>query len=342
MISNNRKLNIFLEEIYDMVNKASKSDDFNNIFYKLKMYPNKIKYDDKVPSIISMISICSFIILLSIYSFTNLLNKDDTFVFSALTIMFIISIVSIAIISFRSSLISDISDSIFNKDIYFDNNLKSLKIENGCLLWNSMKEEFPDLNRGDENQEIYNLTKGRYKDLDYKLHSFYYENVSYYPTTTIVNKVPVVTINRSASSYKRHGLICDFPFEGAISIFNYGSINLPVSFSSKDSDFNSQFNVTSSTELVAARLLVDEVIHSLINLNKYFNNLNIYINNNKICVTYDNEIIFLNNRKNGIDSPTLFEEEIKEHRNLERLNVLLDAILKLKEYKDNRNILKRN
>mgnify|MGYP002651405410 CR=1 FL=1 len=333
-MSNNNQLSVFLKEIKAEVSAAQSSKDWESIFSKIKSYPGPIKYSYTTEIVMLVLAVLGGAIQ---GFFTNQGQtwgmvyslRGDQAIFLMLTLVGLIAIIAI---SSKASTISEISDNIFNKDVFWDNQLEEVSNEGKHAEY---KELFSDFNRGDQDRKIRKVIKGKFKgedhSLDYELYKFSYVVVTY--RTVKVGKA--TTVQRVETTYYRYGMVCDFPFLKANVLIGedlQGSYK--QSWETTSQDFNRRFNIYTTSEHEVAKFLSPSTIQAF-NNGIDMGSMNFEFVNGRLCISFSDSDVYSLERTFGIDKINEFEKEIKEKQVLPKLQELLALVHKLMANSDN-------
>lgn len=346
-MSHNRALKALLNEITTIAKKARTEEDFKPIFEKLKKFENTvgaIKYDHTAKLwVLGIIGVCIGLLTLAYFFFPLSDEIVREYLLWGVGVCTLAMLVPTSIMLFAHQNIENISDEIFGKDIYFDNELVTIPIKGRKrVLYKKYLKQFGDFrDRGDEDRYIEELVRGKYTGaelaLQYDYYVFHYVRVYYVPVTRTIGKTTVVVLERRTETLYRYGIIADFNYaEGIAVVSGGGSYDYPNRWETSSESFNHIFTVYAETEITAARFLKPAVVLTFNGLAEHFSGLNVEITRNgKLNISFDDDNVLSRERVHSITFPIQFEAEILSRLALPKLDTLLDFMETLKRFNDN-------
>ncbi len=352
-MSHNKQLKQLLTEVGAIAEAAKNENELDGVFEKLRIFRagnGPIKFDNTA----KIICFFAVLVLSAAGGFAawmmpalleTVLSYSDEYLFVAGIFWAAILIIPVIMMLLSAGEIADVSDTIFRKDVFFDNELTDKKIENGESLYETFHEQFGEFrNRGDEDRYIKRLVWGKYNgketELAYDYYVFQYVRVYYVPVTHTDSKGNVtVTIERRTETLYRYGIMADFPYVKGIAVVsgggggNYGDYT--ESWQTASDEFNGIFYVYAVDQMTASKFLKPAVVLAFIEMDKYFSGLNVEINGEgRLNIAFSDSDILDIERKHSIADPDEFEKEIKSALVLSKLRTLLDFVGTLKKFND--------
>ena len=345
-MSHNRQLDELLSRVKEAAENAREEKDFGSIFSMLRDFQQRvgpIKYDNRVKWwILAAIGLLGGAFALMYFLDPVIQNDLGDLGYGILGAFAVAAIVMAVIIAVAGSAIGEISDLIFDKDVYFDNRLETVDIEGKRKeLYREFKKAFGDFrNRGDEDRYVKRLVKGVWSGKEhafpFEYYVFHYVRVYYVPVTTKVGKTSVTTMQRRTETLYRRGLILDFPFvKGFAAYSGGGSYDYPEGFRPTSKEFSDIFGVGAASAQVAAKFLKPAVVLAFLGLDKSFSKLNVEINDEgRMNIAFSDSDVLDLERKFSIAEPDEFEAEIRSQLDLPKLRQLLEFVETLKKHND--------
>lgn len=347
-VSRNQQLDGLLAKINELAQKAREEKDFQSIFPLLREFNQTvgpIRYDNSGKwKFFSAIAALGGGFALYYFNDLGLQERLGDGCFVVLGVFAVILIGTLVAIGTANSGIDEVSDLIFNKDVYFDNQLKQAGIEGKKKeQYHQFKEEFGDFrDRGDEDRYIDYLANGAWAGQEHSFRYDYYvfhyvevwyETVNHYDSKG--NFTHSTQEKRTRTCY-RYGLVLNFPYaKGLVLQSGGGSYDYPEGFKPTSQDFTDTFAVGAVSELQAAKFLKPAVVLACVELAKHFGGLNIDISRKgRLNIAFSDSDVLDLERKFSIAKPDEFEQEIKSHLDLPKLKLLLQFAETLMKYND--------
>lgn len=345
-MSHNARLDELLAGMNKVAKNAKEEKDFKPIFSAARNFiqtVGPIAYDNRAKWWVFLI----FVAVGGGFAYPYFTDPDLHERIGPMGVIFVgvcaaVAVAMLIAIGMAGSVISEVSDLIFEKDVFFDNRLKGVNIEGrGRDLYEQYRKEFGDFrNRGDEDRYIKRLVRGEYAGKEhsfgYDYYVFHYVRVYYVPVTRRVGKSTYVTMERRTETLYRRGIITDFPFaKGIVLQSGGGSYDYSGGFQPTSQDFVDVFAVGAESAHEAAKFLKPVVVLACVEFAKYFSGLNIEVNRNgRMNIAFkDGDVLDLE-RKFSIAEPDEFEREIGSHLALSKLRLLMQFVETLRKHND--------
>lgn len=359
-MSHNEKLELMLKEVEKTADEAKKEEDFKKAFALLKDFSQggavKIAHDNSRLWLASAILACIAGVIFAAFYFLPFLygvlpslyevaGEDTlgTILFLSGIGLCIGGVIPIVVALTRDGSLDSISDKIFEKDVWFDNNLSRKKVENGHALYSELYGEFGEFRgRGDESRYIKRMVHGAHQGeefpFEYDYYVFHYVEVYYVTVPVFDSKGRMVgtrTERRTRTCY-RYGLLLDFDFGTPIAIVSDGGeYEYPAKWETASQEFNGNFSVYAESEIEAAKFLKPAVLPVVMAAKNNLSDLNIEISKNKrMNIAFSDSDVLHVDRKHSIKEPEAFEQEINSMLGLPKLKDLLQCVEGLKKYND--------
>jgi hypothetical protein len=330
--SANQQLALFLTSLSFQITQAKNREDLRSILRKVSAFGRPLRYDNKSYWVgLATASLISSLALLSIKFYPNL-DFIPWFAGGAalLGVMFAI------LIFMRRNKISGLSDALYTRDVYLDNNWQS-ESYNGKRLAAELGQQFSEFRRGNHLREISWLVKGHFQGaehyFDYHAYTFHYVDRRQVVTTDSKGKIRTRTVY---DHHYRYGLYLPFDFVRNIAIYSswFGGL-FSGSYKPASVEFNRKFKVKAENELVAAKFLKPSIVVEIEDMGKDLADLNLeFSSSGDLCISYAHNICSWK-RQYGLDDPDQFLREIEGDQTLTRLHNTLNRIHTLMRHSDN-------
>jgi hypothetical protein len=239
----------------------------------------------------------------------------------------------------RRSNFSRLSDNIHYKSTLNDYGLSEISVSPKAKA-RELGARFKSFNMGNHLREIRRLLSGTFNG---KEHSFQYQHFHFhyvikrretYTTTDSKGRTRIRT-RTVYDRYNRYGFIVPFSFarnihvsESALQLFSSGWKSSSVSF-------NKRFSVQAQNEMDAAKFLKPKVLIEIEAAGKALGDLSLeFTGAEELCFSFTNNNTIAPNRRNGLENPKAFAEEIKGHNEQPALDAALNFIHTLMKYSD--------
>ena len=338
----NRLLNALLTKVRRIAENAKTEDDFGRIFVLLRQFAAEqglIRYNH-APKYWFM-AIMGLIIGatgLLIYLFPEHRIVADGYGYILIGAAAVPLIVLLAWAGGQSCKISGISDLIFKKDMYFDNELKAVPVPKGT--YKGLHAAFGDFrDRGEEDRYIEQMGEGNHRSeifpFPYRYYTFHYVEVYYVLVTRKIGNSTYVTTERRTRTCYRYGLLLDFPYAKRLAVVSSGGrYDYAGEWEPTSHEFSSRFNVHCDEQIAASRFLKPSVVREFVGM-AGIGGLNVEINGvGQMCVSFSDSDVLLMARGYSIAEPDAFEKEIMGMLRPPKLNRLLRFIEVLKKHND--------
>ncbi len=346
-MSHNQQLDALLTKVRKVATGAKEEKDFAPAFALLRDFRNSvgpIKYDNAAKWIaFAVIAAVAAVFCGAYVLMPDLQRTLDVWGYGIMG-AFAVGLIGLLIaIGVADSGIDEVSDLIFEKDIFFDNGLKeqSVSESKGRKLYRQFHEEFGDFReRGEEGRYVESLVSGKHAGQEYSFpydyYVFHYVHVYYVTVTHTDGKKTWTTVERRTETLYRYGLILDFPFaKGIVAGRGGGSYDYPEEFEPTSQRFNSDFAVGAESSIAAAKFLKPAVVLAFEELAEWFDDLNVEINREgKMNIAFEDDDVLDLGRKHSIAQPDEFEKEIQSQLELPKLRRLLQFVEMLKKHND--------
>jgi len=236
----------------------------------------------------------------------------------------------------REDIIHNLSDRIFQKDVMRDNNLKLEKI-NGPKYAEELADQFLDLDRGNYSREIKCLYKGkctgREHSFDISLFHLHYVNTQRRGS------------KRKKARYDLYGIIVPFGFVKDLMIArnlheeilnSFGNIkNGYDEYHTTLANFNMRYRVFAKSKMTAAKFLGPVVVEAIERISWYISDMSYDFNaQGDLCLSFKDKEVIFPERQYGLEHPTEFIDEIKQHNHMDKLHRALTHIHTLMKHAD--------
>ncbi len=311
-----------VNKIESKVDEANSKGDLINILDEVLSLGFSLK-SNNTPLILSSL----FMALNVFYLFKIGISGDGSI--TVLMISFSMALLILVYTSRKAFIISDLSDKIFEKKLIFDNELEYTNIEDSFKEIQSVFFDFDGRGRGGEiNFLLKGQNQGREHHFDFKYYRFEY--------------IAGGSDGKKQYFY-RFGIVFDFQFSSSIAVFNDSPHKKYKGYNNKFKPaslrFNELYSVSCENEMIAAKLLKPAIVNKFEELANDFKKVNFEVNSDgKACLSTSVNLLDTMwdvRRKYGLDQPEMFKQEIAKHRELKKLNAMLDFAHYLMKYSDN-------
>ena len=345
MASHNEKLKNLLVEVSNQVELAHSEDELLSCIDTLEASNLEIKFENKNSIIYAIVFATLGLISLFFYSSgyyvrSYLPFNHDTYLLAAIA-SGVAALIALAIIQFRKNQINAISNLIFTKDIYADNELSPIKV-NAKSYARELGESFGEFHRGNHSREIRSLVEGKHTGEEhtftYRYYQFHYVNkVTYYETTSDGNGGTRRVRRTRYDHYDRYGMLIDFQLAKSLEIVkSRGKKMYDERYKVASNNFNNQFKVYCNDSMDAARFLKPVIVLELVALASALRTLNLeFSDSGQLCVSFHDSNVLKSTRQFGIDHLAEFKQEIAGFTDLPKLKLLTESLHKLFKYSDN-------
>jgi len=331
-----------------MASRANNETDLINIVEQVRLFGAPLKYDNRVPYGIAL----GALVIPAVVCFWIF---QTTKVFSNLQIILMVCLVLVGIVSlgfvwWRSRSIKNLSQTIYAKDVLFDNQLSPVQV-NSSAQAKMFGRRFKEFNRGNHRRDIESLYDGQFAGSEhqfpFQFYHFHYVDKRIVTRTTTNSKGQVrTTTHTEYDHYHRYGLIMPFSYARDIAVLSgrvSGISGFLDSFgSSRDTykpssnRFNKTYTVYTQSEMAAAKFLEPAVVTAFEEIATAFKGLNFEFNSDgDLCMSFkDNDVVSFK-RTYGLDQPAEFIAELKQQNTLDKLNKALEHIHILMKHSDN-------
>ena len=334
-MSNNSELRSFLKRIDKKSKEISSPEELNSALQEISSYERKFpefKYNHKLHWSIFIIGVLASAYSLY-FSYHNNLRDFELIPYLS---PILIPVVTGILIYLDKSLVTDISNRLFNLDVKFDNGISDYEGDYKSLF-SYLYTNFGDFERGDEQRKLSAVYKGEYKgdnhSFNYKYYKYHYVEVYY---VTVKSGKTYRTERRTRTVY-RYGLLLDFPFVKNLLIkgTSSGANHYKEKWETSSSDFESKFTTYCDNQIEATKFLKPAVILELLKLEKLVSSPSLEFRDKQLCLSFgDSDMISLN-REHGIRNIREFIKEINNFNELKKLNKIFTHIDKISTYVDN-------
>jgi len=330
--SANQQLGLFLNSLSTQITQARNREDLRAILREVSAFGRPLRYDNKHYWIgLSTALVISAMALLSIKFYPNI-----DFVPWLAGGAAILGVVFAILIFMRRNKISGLSDALYKRDVYLDNNWQSVNYH-GKKLAAQLGQEFSEFRRGNHLREISWLVKGHFQgsehQFDYHAYTFHYVDRRQVVTTDSKGRMRTRTVY---DHHYRYGLYLPFEFVHDMAIYSswFGGL-FSGSYKPASVAFNRQFKVKADNELTAAKFLKPAVVVEIEDMGKALSDLNLeFSSSGQLCISYAQNICSWE-RQYGLDNPEHFLQEIEGDQTLSQLNNTLKRIHTLMRHSDN-------
>ncbi len=319
----NKAFSALLEDISLKVKIAKTETELIEAIQLAEKFNGPLEYDNKNLIILLIsLSVILMVLLGNFFIFNKSpLSVEQIFICAGL----LISIISLCSYLFiKKQKIEKLSDLIYTKDTFFDNQLKSIYVDKKHHA-SALQAQFLEFDRGNHSREIRQLVEGTYKGKEhtftyYFYHFHYVDKVT--TTTTVKGRAQSST---SYHRYDRYGIYLPFGFYRNIIIKNFklkgvrGIQYKPASYL-----FNKHYSVFSQSEIDAAKFLKPAVVIAFEELLGVLKSINFEVNAlGHICLSFSDHDMLKVNRKFGLKKASLFIREIKRFNHFLKLKKTL-------------------
>lgn len=354
-MSHNKELTALLTEVQGIADGAKNEEEIRPVFAKLKEFKAKggaIKYDNSakwialgVLALLGCLAALAYLYFPGVEILVSERLGDGVFLIVGGYAIVLMGI--LVAIGFSDGEIDSISQSIFWKDVFLDNQLSEVNIAGQEeVLYHRHYADFCDFRgRGDESQYIDRVVRGTYTDretvIPYDYYAFHYVVVTHVPVTETStdaqgNTHTRVVMKRVETTHYRYGIITDFPeAKGVAAVSGGGNWDYPVSWEPTSTEFGSEFEVSTVDQMTAAKFWKPTVVLAAVELAKHFSAPNIEINREgKLCISFGDDDLLGLDRKSSIADPEEFEKEILSQLELPKLKVLMRFVETARKHND--------
>ena len=348
-MSHNKQLAEMIIKVRDTACQAENEEELLPVFRTLRQFQREvgpIKYDNTVKwGVLFGLAVASVLLGIVFYALPPeylLVGFGDASYFIVGGLALGAAVVG-AWIALANSEIDTVSDLVFTADIMFDNRLRPVPIGGrGYDLYQTLYGQFGDFRgRGDEGHRIERLIDGEWRggehEFDYRYYRFRYVEVHYVPVTKKVGNTTVTTMERRTSTHYRYGLIMDFPYANGLAIQSGGGSfrHYIERFETASERFNGEFAVYTDDSHAAAKFLKPAVVLAFEQVGGRYSGLNVEINRQgKLNLSFSDSDLLDRERRHSISDPDAFEEEIRGHLALEKLNRLFRLVETMAKHND--------
>lgn len=330
--SANRQLATLLNSLDRQITKAQSREDLRAILRKVSAFGRPLRYDNKHYWIgLTTAILLSGLALLSTkfyptFSFAPLLSGGAA----------ILGAIFAILIFMRRNTIAGLSDALYKRDVYLDNNWQS-ESYHGERLAAQLGQEFSEFRRGNHLREISWLVKGQFQgaehQFEYHAYTFHYVDSRQVTTTDSKGRTTTRTVY---DHHYRYGLYLPFEFVHDMAIYSSWVGGLfSGSYKPASVAFNRKFKVKADNELTAAKFLKPAVVVEIEDMGKELSDLSLeFSTDRRLCISYAENICSWK-RQYGLDNPEQFLAEIEGNQTLTRLHSTLNRIHTLMRHSDN-------
>jgi hypothetical protein len=330
--SANQQLQLFLNSLENKIATARNRDELTTILQQIESFGRPLKYDNsRYWYSLLTAAVVAGISLLYLYNVPNTVVALWSLGLSGITVL----VFAILIFSRRSK-ISSLSDTLYQRDVYLDNNWQD-EPYSGKRLAAELAQQFNEFKRGNHLREIQWLVKGHYlgqeHQFEYHAYTFHYVDRRTVSTTDAKGRHNTRTVY---DHHYRYGLYLPFEFVSGITISSswfgsfFGSTYKPAS-----TEFNRYFKVNAHSEMAAAKFLKPAVVVEIEDLGKELTGLNLEFSSlGQLCMSFAPNICKWQ-RQHGLDEPTAFLAEINQNQKIPLLQQTLQRIHTLLRHSDN-------
>ncbi|AUI87724.1 hypothetical protein BS333_15070 [Vibrio azureus] len=337
-MATNKDVKRAIEKVKNRVHQADNEDDLLSTLDEVIDFGFPLKYNNQIQWFCGAVSLAIGVFYLVYQNTTSYYISDADYI-----ILGFFSIVGAMFIFYgwsRINSVNSLSDEIFKKDLLFDNDL-NIKSVDGEKYAKELKRDFFDFNRGNHSRDIEFLSYGKYTGIEYQYdfeyYCFHYVNKRTVTTTTSDGNGGKKTTRRTVyDDYRKYGILFDFNFSSAVSIYNDPPEGkYKKNFKSASINFNKHYSVSCTDEMVVAKLLKPVVVIKLEEMAAKFRGFNLEINTDgKACISVEDNLLDVK-RVYGIDQPEMFRKEIAQSNELKKLNTILEFSHYLMKQSDN-------
>ncbi|KXI30075.1 hypothetical protein [Paraglaciecola hydrolytica] len=330
--SANQQLQLFLKSLENKIVMARNRDELTAILHQIESFGRPLKYDNSR----YWFSLLGALLVAGVSFFYLNENPQTPVVMWLLGLSGITVLVFAVLIFMRRSKISSLSDALYLRDVYLDNNWQHEPFH-GKRLAAQLAQQFNEFKRGNHLREIQWLVKGHYQgqehQFEYHAYTFHYVDRRTVSTTDSKGRHRTRTVY---DHHYRYGLYLPFEFVSGITISSswfgsfFGSTYKPAS-----TEFNRRFKVNAHSEMAAAKFLKPAVVVELEDLGKELTGLNLEFSSlGQLCMSFTPNICKWQ-RQHGLDEPAAFLREIKQNQKIPLLQQTLQRIHTLLRHSDN-------
>ncbi|WP_158970581.1 hypothetical protein [Paraglaciecola sp. L3A3] len=330
--SSNQQLQLFLKSLENKIAMARNRVELNAILQKVESFGRPLKYDNSG----YWYSLFAALFIAGISFFYLNYNPQTPVVMWLMGLSGITVLVFAGLIFMRRNKISSLSDALYQRDVYLDNNWQDAPFH-GKRLAAELAQRFNEFKRGNHLREIQWLVKGHYQgqehQFDYHAYTFHYVDRRRVSSTDSKGRHRTRTVY---DHHYRYGLYLPFNFVRSITISSswfgsfFGSTYKPAS-----TEFNRHFKVNAQSEMAAAKFLKPAVVVEIEDMGKELKGLNLeFSSDGQLCMSFTPNICKWQ-RQHGLDEPAEFLDEIKQNQKIPLLQQTLERIHTLMRHSDN-------
>ena len=330
--SANQQLQVFLTSLENKISRAQNRDELTAILQMVKSFGRPLKYDNTH----YWYSLLAAALVAGLSLFYLYYNPETAVAMWLIGLAGITALVFAVLIFSRRSKIDNLSDALYQRDVYLDNNWQDLPF-NGKRLAAQLAQQFNDFKRGNHLREIQWLVKGHYKGQEHQFE--YHAYTFHYVDRRQVSSTDAKGRRRTRTVYEHHyryGLYLPFEFVKGIAISSswFGSF-FGSSYKPASTEFNRHFKVNAQNEMVAAKFLKPAVVVEIEDLGKELSGLNLEFSSlGQLCMSFSSNICKWQ-RQYGLDEPDAFLREIERNQKIPLLQQTLQRIHTLLRHSDN-------
>lgn len=333
-INHNKHVIEFVKTLQAKTDTATTIQDLVTIINDVKNNNLSLKLDHRLHYIVAALCFIAAAVT-AIYQISQYQTLQTSAIFS-IVILALLFIGALAWIFTQKRQVSNLSDTLYTKNVLIDNQLTQVAVE-GDSHAKQLGSQFYEFNRGNYSRTIEGLYQGQFQgntySFDYHYYHFHYVDRRTEVTTDSKGRTRTRTIY---DHYHRYGIYLPFAYVNNLAILsNHLSIK-GERFKPASNRFNKRFKVYTTDQFTAAKFLKPSVVLTLEDAAENLKNINLEFNaQNHLCVSVDDRDVLSLNRQYGIEDPDNFINEIEQHQTLPKLHLILELIHNLMTSSDN-------